>query len=90
MTVRTMLGCRWAASRLHRYLDRDPALPLDAREVRRIEEHLRTCARCDQRADDFRGLSRLLGHFGLALSPDERTVGRLKARLLETTDGACT
>jgi hypothetical protein len=41
--IATMLTCHWSARRIQRYLDSDPATPLEPGEVRRLEAHLATC-----------------------------------------------
>ena len=83
-TVRMMLACSFTARRLQRYLDADPAAPLEPAEVRRLEAHLAECARCSAAADDFRAmrwamlrLSRLVGPEPTAVERMHRVVDRL-------------
>jgi hypothetical protein len=82
-----MLTCRWAARRLHRYLDADPSMPLGETEVRRLEEHLAQCEKCQGLEKDFRGLSALLRKLHTTSEPDGRVVARLHAQLSTITDG---
>lgn len=77
--VRTMLSCRWAARRIQRYLDADPAALLNGAEVRRLEAHLVVCARCDRLAEEYRGLSQALADWSLQRLPDPQLVGRLRS-----------
>ncbi len=78
-TVRTMLTCRWAARRIQRYLDADPAALLDGAEVRRLEAHLVVCARCGGLAEEYRGLSRALAGWSLQRLPDPQLVARVRS-----------
>lgn len=85
-----MFTCRWAARRLHQYLDDDPSMPLRETEIRRLEEHLSECEKCSGLEGEFRGLSRLLGRFRATSEPDRATVARLHAQLAAITDGGPT
>ncbi len=79
----TMLTCRWAARRVHRYLDVDPAAPLEPAEIRRLEAHLATCARCSAALDDLRGLRRVLAGWTQRRDPDPAAVARLQMKAAE-------
>lgn len=84
--TRRMLTCRWAARRLHRYLDADPSLPLRETEIRRLEEHLAQCEKCSGLEKDFRGLGKLLQRLNSASEPDGAAVARLHAQLAAITE----
>ncbi len=86
-TARRMLTCRWAARRLHRYLDGDPSMPLHSNEIRRLEEHLSQCEKCSELTEEYRGLGRLLRHLNASTEPDPRSVARLHDRLSTIIDG---
>lgn len=79
MSLRTMLTCRWSARRIQRYLDADPAAPLEPAEVRRLEAHLATCEKCSGRAAEYRGLSGALARWAQRTMPDPAAVSRLHA-----------
>lgn len=79
MSIRAMLECRWSARRIQRYLDADPAASLGPAQVRRLEAHLATCARCSAAAEEYRGLSRALSRWSQARLPDPDAVDRLRA-----------
>ncbi len=74
----TMWTCHWAARRIQRYLDADPAAPLTPVEVRRLERHLATCAKCASTAEDFRRLQRALASWSRHRSPDPAMVARVR------------
>lgn len=76
-SLRTMLTCRWAARRVQRYLDGDPAAPLDAAEAHRLEAHLAECARCSGRVEQYRALGQALRHWSEQRAPDPARVARL-------------
>jgi hypothetical protein len=76
-TIRTMLTCRWAARRIQRYLDADPAAPLRAEEVQRLEAHLAVCERCTGRVEEYRGLRRALAQWSVRRMPDPSRVARM-------------
>lgn len=76
-TVRSMLTCRWAARRIQRYLDSDPAAALPAAEVDRLEAHLAECARCSGRAEEYRALGQALREWSNLHAPDPHRVTRL-------------
>lgn len=74
-----MWTCHWARRRVHSYLDADPSLPLTAREIRRLEAHLATCARCARTAEDYRRLRQALGDWSRLRAPDPAMVERMLA-----------
>ncbi len=76
--IRTMLTCRWSARRIQRYLDADPAAALAPHEQRRLAEHLATCARCTEAADQYRGLQRALLRWSARRAPDPAVAARLQ------------
>jgi len=77
-TITTVLTCRWSARRIQRYLDADPSAPLAAEEVRRLETHLATCARCSAAAADYRGVRRALARWSQRRTPDPAMVMRVR------------
>jgi anti-sigma factor RsiW len=76
-TMRTMLSCHFTARRIQRYLDADPAAPLDPTEVRRLEGHLAECARCSAAVEDFRALRWAMLRLSRLVGPDPRAVDRM-------------
>lgn len=80
-----MITCHWSGRHIQRYLDADPAAPLTAEEVARIEGHLAICDKCTQLAAEHRALhgalSRLIGEAGT----DHESVARLHKFLIDIT-----
>lgn len=76
--LRSMITCRWAAHRIQRYLDGDPAAPLTATEVARLEAHLAVCARCSGRTEEYRALGRALQEWSTRHAPDAELIGRAR------------
>lgn len=74
----TMWTCHWAGRRIQRYLDTDPAAPLTAQEVHRLETHLATCAKCTATAEDYRGIRRALATWSERRTPDPVVVSRVR------------
>lgn len=74
-----MWTCHWARRHVHRYLDADPSLPLTAREIRRLEAHLATCARCATTAEDYRRLRRALADWSHGRAPDPAIMEQIHA-----------
>jgi anti-sigma factor RsiW len=83
----TMWTCHWAGRRIQRYLDADPAAPLTTREVRRLENHLATCARCSAAANDYRGIRRALASWSQRRTPDPVVVARVRDTAQELIAG---
>ena len=84
--IRRMLSCHFTAQRLQRYLDADPAAPLQPAEVRRLEAHLSECARCAAAVADFRAMRWAMLRLSRAVGPDPVLVHRMHRvvdRLLE-------
>lgn len=81
MSLRTMLTCHWAVRRIGRYLDDDPAAPLTAAEVRRLEGHLAACARCSGVRDEHRALHLAFSRWSREHLPDDASLARLRATL---------
>ncbi len=75
--LRRMVSCHFTAKRLQRYLDADPAAPLDPTEVRRLEAHLAECARCATAVEDFRALRWAMLRLSRLVGPDPEAVDRL-------------
>lgn len=75
-SLREMLTCHWAARRIQRYLDADPAAPLTATSVARLEAHLTTCEKCSGLLADNRALQRSLSHWSGG-AVDQSAVERL-------------
>jgi anti-sigma factor RsiW len=78
MSLTSMWTCHWARRRLQRYLDADPAAPLTADELHRIEGHLATCDRCTALAEEYRGLRRALVSWSARRAPDPAALARLR------------
>lgn len=76
--LRTMLTCRWAARRVQRYLDGDPAAPLGDAEARRLQEHLAKCARCSGRIEEYRALGQALRAWSARNAPEPERLTRLQ------------
>ncbi len=75
--LRAMLTCRWAARRVQRYLDNDPAAPLDPTEETRLQAHLAECARCSGRVREYQALGQELRRWSTRRAPDPTVVARL-------------
>lgn len=78
-SLTTMWTCHWARRRIQRYLDADPSARLTASEIRRLETHLATCARCSALTEEYRGLGRVLAIWSADHGPDPAAVARLRA-----------
>lgn len=78
MSVTSMWTCHWARRRLQRYLDADPAAPLTAAELHRLEAHLATCDRCTALAEEYRGLRRAMLSWSARRAPAPAAVARLR------------
>ncbi len=72
-----MLSCHFTAKRLQRYLDADPAAPLEPAEARRLEAHLAECDRCSSAAADFRSMRWAMLRLSRLVGPDPAAVQRL-------------
>jgi anti-sigma factor RsiW len=72
-----MLSCHFTAKRLQRYLDADPAAPLDPAEIRRLETHLAECDRCSSAASEFRSMRWAMLRLSRLVGPDPAAVQRL-------------
>ena len=77
-TVTTMLTCHWAGRRIQRYLDADASAPLEPAEVRRLDAHLATCAKCSAAAQEYRGLARAMASWSLRRAPDPAMTARIR------------
>lgn len=86
-TMRTMLTCHWTARRIQRYLDADPSAPLSPGEVTRLEQHVATCARCQEVARQHRVLHRALSWWSGGAGTDPAAVERLRTVLDDLVDG---
>lgn len=86
-SLRQMITCHWSARRIQRYLDADPAAPLNPGEIARLEAHLATCEKCTQLSDEHKALRRALSIWPGAPTPDEASVQRLRHLLHELSDG---
>jgi len=90
-SLRQMLTCHWSARRIQRYLDADPSAPLTPGEVRRLEEHVATCERCQEVLREHRMLHRALSVWSRRRSVvDPAAVDRLRLVLDELADGPST
>jgi len=88
-SLSTMLTCHWSARRIQRYLDADPAAPLEPAEVQRLEAHLATCEKCAAAAEEYRGLRRALVRWSQRRMPDPALTARVRvaAERLLAEDG---
>jgi anti-sigma factor RsiW len=80
-SLRRMVTCHWSARRIGRYLDADPSAPLEPSEVRRLETHLATCARCATVTAEHKALRRALARWYAPRLPDEAAMTRMHAVL---------
>jgi 23S rRNA A2030 N6-methylase RlmJ len=76
-----MVTCHWSARRIGRYLDNDPAAPLTASEVKRLEDHLAICELCRGVTEEHRALHRALSRWSQTRLPDDDALARLHATL---------
>jgi anti-sigma factor RsiW len=84
-SLRRMVTCHWSARRIGRYLDNDPSARLTEDEVRRLEEHLATCARCAKVTVEHRALNRALALWSQQRLPDEAAMRRMQEALDQIT-----
>lgn len=85
--IRQMLTCHWSGRRVQRYLDADPSAPLTPGEITRLEEHLATCARCDEVLRQHRVLHRALSMWSGHRPEDSAATERLRSVLDDLTEG---
>jgi anti-sigma factor RsiW len=78
-SLSTMVTCHWSARRIQRYLDADPAAPLQPAEVQRLEAHLATCQKCATGAEEYRGVRRALARWSQRRMPDQAAAARLRS-----------
>ncbi len=71
--------CWWAARRLDRYLDADPAAVLSDSDVRRLERHASTCRRCAADLAERREVREKLRRHRDRSAPDVSALRRLDA-----------
>ncbi len=83
--ISTLVTCHWTGRRIQRYLDADPAAPLDAAEIARLEAHVDECERCATASREFRMLRGALGRW--ATPADEDAVQRLRGVVDTLTKG---
>ncbi len=81
--VISMPECHWVRAHLIRYLDRDPAAPLSAEELARLETHIAICDKCASISDEYRETSDALSQ--LRTHVDEESIARLSASLEKLT-----
>lgn len=72
--VRMMLTCHWSARRIQRYLDSDPAAPLNPDEIARLEAHLAECDKCSAAATEYRQINTALSRWAARRMPDPTAV----------------
>lgn len=77
-SLSAMLTCHWAARRIQRYLDVDPAALLQPAAVQRLEAHLATCEKCRAGAEEYRGVHRALAHWSQRRMPDPAITARIR------------
>jgi anti-sigma factor RsiW len=82
-----MLSCHFTARRLQRYLDADPAAPLTAAEIHRLEAHVAECVRCAGALEDFRLLRGALRGLALHVGPQPDAVDRMRQLVDDLVEG---
>ncbi len=75
----TMLTCRWAARRIQRYLDADPAAALTPEEINRLRTHLAACQKCATAVAYNHGIRRVLATWGTRSAPDAARIARVRS-----------
>lgn len=85
--LRQLIACHWSARRLQRYLDADPAAPLTADEVARLEQHLAVCERCGELLRQHRTLHRALSRWSGDRPVDPVSLDRMRTVLDDLVDG---
>lgn len=77
-SARMMLTCHWSARRIQRYLDADPAAPLDPDEIRRLEAHLAVCEKCRAAELEFKQINAALSRWTVETMPDKDSVEHVR------------
>nr|WP_314144969.1 zf-HC2 domain-containing protein [uncultured Rhodococcus sp.] len=88
--ARMMLTCHWSARRIQRYLDADPAAPLEPEEIRRLEAHLAVCEKCRAAEIEFGQISAALSRWTVRTMPDQTSVREMHRFLDRLTGGDTT
>ena len=82
----SMPECRWVRAHLTQYLDHDPAAPLSAEEIARIEKHIAMCEKCTSISEDYREISKALTQYRRRVDRD--SIARLSNSLKQiSSDG---
>ena len=90
MNLAIALRCKINSHRLSRYIDRDPAAPLNESEIRKIKAHLAECEKCTAVINDFATMKSAMRWLGANQPPDEPGIERLRQSLEKNfteTDG---
>lgn len=85
--IAMMVACWWSARRIQRYIDADPAAPLTAQDVRRLEAHLAVCERCTAAVKESRGIKAALGRLADRRAPSPARVARLRLQARQFSHG---
>ena len=85
--ARMVVTCHWSGRRIQRYLDADPAAPLDVDEIRRLEAHLAMCERCKAAENEFRQINTALSRWAVHTIPDQKSVEHVRHFLDRLTSG---
>ena len=70
-------------SHLSEFLDRDPAAPLSAQDMTRLQRHIAICERCASLSEDYREISVALSQYRQI--PDMESIKRLSKSLSKLT-----
>jgi len=81
--VLSMRECRWIRRHLSEYLDRDPSVPLSAKDMTRLENHIAICKKCASLSQDYRETSAALNQYRQNL--DVESIKRLSESLSKLT-----
>jgi hypothetical protein len=81
MNLMVAVRCKINSRRLSRYIDRDPAAPLNESEIRKVKAHLVECEKCTAVVNDFTTMKSAMRWLGANQPPDESGIERLKHAL---------
>ena len=90
MNLAVAIRCKINSHRLSRYIDRDPAAPLNESEIQKIKAHLAECEKCTAVIKDFTTVKSAMRWLGANQPPDEPGIERLRQSLEKNfteTDG---
>jgi hypothetical protein len=81
MNLVVAMRCKINSHRLSRYLDRDPAAPLNVSEIRKIKAHIAECEKCTAVIHDFTAMKSAMRWLGANQPPNELGIERLRQSL---------